>query len=162
MFFVFILQFALLLVLTGCGSFGSTKERDQQERGTAENLSELRIKTGTQEHVFSVELALDGPAQAKGLMFRREMAADRGMLFLYDIEHVVDMWMKNTVLPLDMLFVKVDGTISRIARNTEPFSLKVVSSINPVIGVLELNAGTADRLSIHAGDRMIHPLLRAK
>ena len=127
-----------------------------------EKLDEVRIKTGSSEHVFQTELALDGPSQTKGLMFRREMPADQGMLFIYDTEHVVNMWMKNTVLPLDMLFMKQDGTISRIARHTEPFSLAVVSSVEPVIGVLELNAGTADRLSIQVGDRMIHPLLKAK
>ncbi len=161
-FFVVIFQAALLLALAGCGSFVPTKDQHQKKQDIVENLRELRIKTANQEHVFQIELALDGPAQAKGLMFRRDMAADHGMLFIYDMEHVVDMWMKNTVLSLDMLFVKADGTISRIARNTEPFSLKVVSSVNPVIGVLELNAGTADRLSIQAGDRLIHPLLKAK
>ncbi|MCF6197872.1 MAG: DUF192 domain-containing protein [Hyphomicrobiaceae bacterium] len=139
-----------------------TFEKKENGEIVGKKMDELRIKTGSQEHVFQIELALDGPAQAKGLMFRREMPADRGMLFIYDAEHVATMWMKNTVLPLDMLFVRQDGTIARIARNTEPFSLKTVSSVEPVIGVLELNAGTANRLSIQAGDRLIHPLLKAK
>lgn len=125
-------------------------------------LSELRIKTSVQQHVFKVELALDEGSQAQGLMFRRSMPDDHGMLFVYDREQSISMWMKNTVLPLDMLFVKRDGTIANIAKRTEPFSERVISSFGPVYGVLELNGGTADRLSIKVGDRVLHSLLSSK
>ena len=121
--------------------------------------TKLRIKTSLSEHLFTIELALDQRSQAKGLMFRREMAADHGMLFVYDGEQEIAMWMKNTLLSLDMLFVRADGRIAKIARRTEPFSERTISSVEPVLAVLELNGGTADRLSIKVGDRLLHPLL---
>ena len=124
--------------------------------------NELTIVTRTGEHSFMVELALDERSQARGLMFRRSMAPDHGMLFIYGQERLVSMWMKNTVLSLDMLFVKRDGTIARIFERTEPFSERVLSSQQPVYGVLELNGGTVERLGIKRGDRMLHPLLGAR
>ena len=133
-----------------------TKKQTQQ---AGDRWGELRIRTAKAEHKFTVELALDEQSQAKGLMFRHEMPADHGMLFIYHKEHPIAMWMKNTLLSLDMLFVRKDGTITKIARNTEPLSEKIIPSSGPVYGVLELNAGTADRLAIHVGDRLLHPLL---
>lgn len=123
--------------------------------------NELRIVTSAGEHLFHVELALDQQAQEQGLMFRREMPPDHGMLFVYDRPRVIAMWMKNTVLSLDMLFVGADGRITRIARRAEPFSEEIISSGAPVRAVLELNGGTADRLSIRKGDRLLHPLLQS-
>ena len=96
----------------------------------------LIIKTGDQEHRFEIELALDEREQAKGVMFRRAMAQNHGMLFVYDRECMINMWMKNTVLPLDMLFVRRDGWIVKIAKRTEPFSLAVISSDQPVLPFL--------------------------
>jgi len=152
MFFIFFMQCVLVLVISGCGS-SMPKQIDAAQQG------ELRIRTSAAEHVFTVELALDERSQAKGLMFRREMKSDHGMLFIYKGEHPISMWMKNTVLSLDMLFVKRDGTIAKIAKRTEPFSERIIASREPVLAVLELNGGTADRLMIKEGDRLIHPLL---
>ena len=95
-------------------------------------------------------------------MYRRTMAPDHGMLFDFEAVAPVAMWMKNTYLPLDMLFIRADGTIARIAADTEPLSTKVIPSGEPVLSVLELNAGTAARLGIHAGDRVEHPLFARK
>ena len=120
----------------------------------------FRSASGTYQ--FKVELALDGPSQAKGLMFRRTMPADHGMLFIYAPERPISMWMKNTILSLDMLFVKRDGTIAKIFERTEPFSERILSSGQPVYGVLELNAGSVERWGIKTGDQMVHPLLQAQ
>ena len=93
-------------------------------------------------------------------MFRRTLAPDAGMLFDFEREQMVSMWMKNTYLSLDMLFVRADGIIHRIEASTEPLSERSISSGAPVRAVLELNAGTAARLGLRPGDRLIHPLFR--
>ncbi len=132
------------------------------EQKQSDGLSNLSIKTASGTYQFKVELALDGPSQAKGLMFRRTMPADHGMLFIYAPERPISMWMKNTILSLDMLFVKRDGTIAKIFERTEPFSERILSSGQPVYGVLELNAGSVERWGIKTGDQMVHPLLQAQ
>ncbi|WP_230532788.1 DUF192 domain-containing protein [Microvirga roseola] len=111
-----------------------------------------------QRHVFQVEVARNDADRAQGLMFRRSMPANQGMLFDFGRVEPVSMWMQNTYLPLDMLFIRPDGTIARIAANTEPLSTRTISSGEPVLGVLELNAGTAAKLGIRAGDRVEHPV----
>ena len=118
------------------------------------------VTAGGQRHLFQVEVARTGADRAQGLMFRRSMAPDRGMLFDFERVEPVSMWMQNTYLPLDMLFVRPDGTIARIAANTEPLSTRTIPSGEPVLSVLELNAGTATRLGIKAGDRIEHPLFK--
>lgn len=108
-------------------------------------------------HVFQVELAITPEQKSRGLMFRREMAADRGMLFDFGPgESEATMWMRNTFIPLDMLFIRANGVIRRIAENTTPFSEATISSGGPVKGVLELNAFTCRRLGVAAGDRVEH------
>jgi len=120
-------------------------------------LSEVTIETKTgDEHKFSVELAESNAQKTRGLMFRREMAADAGMLFLHNRSRVLTMWMANTYLPLDMLFIEADGRIARIAANTIPQSKEIISSRQRVRAVLELNAGTARKLGISVGDRVIY------
>jgi uncharacterized membrane protein (UPF0127 family) len=99
----------------------------------------------------------DDEGRSRGLMFRRSMPADHGMLFDFEQVAPVAMWMKNTYLSLDMLFIRPDGTIARIAADTEPQSTRVIPSGEPVLAVLELNAGTAARLGIKAGDWVKHP-----
>ncbi len=113
-------------------------------------------------HRFAVELALNPAQRAQGLMFRTRMAPDAGMLFVYPTEEPVAMWMKNTHLPLDMLFIRSDGRIVTIVEETVPFSLETISSGPAVKAVLELNAGTVARLGIKPGDVVVHPTLRAK
>ena len=127
----------------------------------AQTFEPLTIVTqGGQRHLFQVEVARNQNDRAQGLMFRRSMAPDRGMLFDFERVEPVSMWMQNTYLSLDMLFVRPDGTIARIAANTEPLSTRTIGSGEPVLSVLELNAGTAARLGIKAGDRIEHPLFK--
>jgi uncharacterized membrane protein (UPF0127 family) len=117
----------------------------------------LEIQTGDGGvFEFKVELAETGEQKSRGLMYRREMGVDEGMLFLYRRDQVVTMWMANTFLPLDMLFIERDGTIVRIQANTIPQSREIISSRKRVRAVLELNAGTARRLGISPGDKVIH------
>ena len=109
-------------------------------------------------HTLRVELAETPEARTKGLMHRTELAADQGMLFDFEREQRVSMWMKNTPLPLDMLFIADSGRILRIEQDTEPFSLRSIASGRPARAVLEVNAGTSKRLNIRSGDHVLHPL----
>ena len=118
--------------------------------------TELWIESAGARHHFFVEVALSDRQWSRGLMFRKHMAPDRGMLFRYDGERNVAMWMKNTFIPLDMVFVGADGRIKRIAENTTPLSLETIYSGGPVAVVIELNGGIARRLGIAPGDRVIY------
>ncbi len=127
----------------------------------AQTFEPLAIVTqGGQRHAFQVEVVRNDADRAQGLMYRRSMAADRGMLFDFGRVEPVAMWMQNTYLPLDMLFIRADGSIARIAANAEPLSTRTIPSGEPVLAVLELNGGTAARLGIKAGDRVEHPLFK--
>jgi uncharacterized membrane protein (UPF0127 family) len=121
--------------------------------------SELVIVSDSDQHEFTVELAVTPQQLARGLMHRRSMAPDAGMLFDFSRRGGrASMWMKNTYIPLDMLFIKADGEIESIAERTVPHSLETISSKGPVRGVLELNGGTAARLGIEPGDIVEHPI----
>ena len=123
-------------------------------------LQPLTIETSNGAHKFSVEVVDTDGARAKGLMFRRSLPQDRGMLFLYDRPEPIGMWMRNTYISLDMLFLTADGKIHKIARSTEPFSDTVIQSDGPVSAVLEVNAGTADRLGVKVGERVCHAFFK--
>ena len=124
----------------------------------AQSLEPLTIRTAGGPHPFQIEVARSEPQREQGLMYRRSLAPDYGMLFDFERIEPVSMWMKNTYIPLDMIFIRRDGTIARIAENTEPLSTRVISSGEPVLGVLEVAGGTARRLGIKAGDRIEYPL----
>jgi uncharacterized protein len=126
----------------------------------AEALQRLEITSANGAHVFQVELARTGPEREKGLMFRRYLPKDRGMLFDFGSPEPATMWMENTILPLDMLFIRADGSIARVETHTEPFSRRVIASGEPVLGVLELNSGICDELGIKAGDKVSHPMFK--
>lgn len=117
----------------------------------------LVIESGEGRHRFTVEVARTDEERRIGLMHRRSMAADHGMLFDFITPRPVGMWMKNTFIPLDMLFIKSNGRIANIAQ-AAPHSLETVPSRGRVLGVLELNAGTARRLGLAAGDLVRHPM----
>ena len=110
------------------------------------------IRTATGTHKFSVEVAATPAEQETGLMFRRALAPDRGMIFPYDPPQDVAFWMKNTLIPLDMLFIRADGHVARIAANTVPMSLEPVPSGEPVGAVLEIAGGRAAQIGIKPGD----------
>lgn len=123
-------------------------------------LEKVTIVTASGQKSFDVEVMRTEPEREKGLMFRNYLPADRGMLFDFGAEREVFMWMKDTPLPLDMVFIRKNGSIARIAANTEPYSLTALSSGEPVIAVLEINAGISQKLGIRAGDKVIHPLFK--
>lgn len=117
----------------------------------------LAIVTQDDErHEFTVELAKSPQQRALGLMYRQEIADDHGMLFIYSRPNEASMWMKNTYISLDMLFIDARGRIVKIAERTEPHSLRAISSGRPVRAVLELKGGTSQRLGLSAGDRVSH------
>lgn len=122
----------------------------------------LTIRTKSGAHAFTVEVARNDADRAQGLMYRRSMPPDHGMLFDFEKPQLLTMWMKNTYIPLDMLFIRADGTIARIAADAEPLSTQVIPSGEPVPFVLELNAGTAARLGIAPGDRVEHPAIKPR
>jgi uncharacterized protein len=118
--------------------------------------SELTIKTaGGKTYPFAIELAVDDAQRERGLMFRKQMDPNHGMLFDFGAERQVSMWMENTVLALDMVFIQTDGTISHIRENAVPFSRDIIDSRGPVKYVLELNAGRTRALGIKVGDKVI-------
>jgi hypothetical protein len=118
---------------------------------------ELVIEAASGAHRFTIELATSPEERARGLMYRQELAADAGMLFLYAADQQITMWMKNTLIPLDMLFIAGDGRILNIAQRTIPGSLAAIPSDGPARGVLEVNGGTAARLGIKPGDKVVYP-----
>ena len=121
----------------------------------AEN--DLRIKTSEGEiQKFNIELALRPDEQAKGLMFRNSMPEDHGMLFLFRTIEQRSFWMKNTLIPLDMIFIEADGRIQHIHHNAKPQDLTFITSGKPSKAILELNGGTANKLGIQVGDTVFH------
>ncbi len=124
----------------------------------AQSLEKLSIVTASGTHDFSVEVMRTGPELEHGLMFRRFLPPDRGMLFDFKTERPVMMWMKNTYLPLDMVFIAKSGRVVGIAENAEPLSEKIIPSGAPTYGVLELNAGTAGKIDLKVGDEVHHSL----
>lgn len=117
---------------------------------------DLTIATAAGPQHFIVELARTPEQRQRGLMFRQDLAADAGMLFVYPSDGEVDMWMENTLLPLDMIFFAADGRITKVAERTVPLSEATIGSDGPVRGVLEVNGGTASRLGIAVGDRLTY------
>src|SRR5437764_14630409 len=128
----------------------------------AAELQPLEIIGKSGVHVFSVEMAVTPEEQARGLMFRRELPEGQGMLFDFQREQPATFWMKNTYVSLDMIFIRADGRILRIAENTVPLSEALVPSGGPVRAVLEVIAGTARKLGIAPGDRVAHPIFSSR
>ena len=116
------------------------------------------VPASGQEVPIDIEVAEDPQEKAMGLMFRTELADNRGMLFPYSEARELSMWMRNTYIPLDMLFIRPDGVIHRIEVRAEPMSERIINSQGEVSAVLELPGGAAERFGIKAGDRVRHPL----
>jgi uncharacterized membrane protein (UPF0127 family) len=124
----------------------------------AASFKTLEIATKSGVQIFTVEMATTAEEKETGLMYRKELADGKGMLFDFSPEQQISMWMKNTYISLDMIFIRADGRILRIAENTEPLSTKIISSGGLARGVLEVPAGTAQKYGIAPGDRVAHPL----
>jgi uncharacterized membrane protein (UPF0127 family) len=128
----------------------------------AASFQQLEIATANGVQVFSVELATTQQEKETGLMYRKELADRKGMLFEFSPEQEVSMWMKNTYISLDMIFIRSDGRILRIAENTPPLSTEIISSNGLARAVLEVPAGTAQKYGIRPGDRVTHALFKGK
>jgi uncharacterized protein len=142
---------ALCLVLIVVSAGGSAR---------GDGFEALEITTSTGRHAFEVEIAKDDATRERGLMDRRYMAANRGMLFEFDRDAPVSFWMKNTYIPLDMIFITPSGVVTRIAADAEPLSERVIPSGDPCSAVLELNGGTASAIGLKVGDKVRHPFFK--
>lgn len=112
----------------------------------------LTIRSAGRVHRFTIEVARTPGEQQMGLMYRRALAPDGGMLFPFDSEQPISFWMKNTIIPLDLIFIRGDGRIARIAQSATPLSLDLIDSGEPVSAVLEIAGGRSAQLGIKAGD----------
>ena len=142
-------------VLTLIGTVHSYSDTQQQA-----TLTPLTIATPKGTFTYKIELAISSQQRTRGLMFRKTMPQDYGMLFDFDSTQKVAMWMKNTFIPLDMIFMRADGTIAHIVENTTPHSLSIISSRFPVQFVLELNAGEAKRTGMRPGQLMKYSIFQ--
>jgi len=151
----------LLLFLSLCLVLPCTLAADNADARRLDGIfpkDKLTIATpDARVHPFNVWVADDEQHRQLGLMHVNELADDAGMLFVFPGAQPIAMWMKNTILSLDMVFVAADGLVVNVAESTTPQSLKTIESKGPVLGVIELKAGTAKRLHIGAGARVDHP-----
>lgn len=136
------------MLVSGCAA--------QARTATQTVLEALEIVTAAGRHRFKVEIADTKPERDQGLMHRRSLGADRGMLFIFEKEQEVAFWMRNTLIPLDMIFIRADGRIRSIAHDTEPLDETPVPSNGPVLAVLELAGGRARQIGVLPGDRIVH------
>jgi uncharacterized membrane protein (UPF0127 family) len=143
---------SLAAALTGLCRFSHGAELQQFP------TAELTIVSESGSHRFKVEVAETPGQMEQGLMFRTSLAPDAGMLFIYPRPTVATMWMRNTLIPLDMLFVDARGRIVNIHERAVPQALDVISAAEPVRAVIELNGGTVARLVIEPGDRVLYPI----
>jgi uncharacterized membrane protein (UPF0127 family) len=150
---VFALSLAVALALAGQARAQDDNPTGPQPQLPTEQLT--IISDDGKSHVFNVELAETVQQQDTGLMFRTSVPADSGMLFPWDQPQVSEMWMKNTIVPLDMVFIGADGTVKAIAENAVPYSLRNISSGVPVLATLELQAGITAAEDINVGDKVI-------
>ena len=144
---------ALAFVIFFAASIGVTAQGGE--------LDSLEIVTSSGRHVFQVEIANNDASRERGLMDRRYMAPDHGMLFEFERDEQVAFWMKNTYIPLDMIFIAPSGVVTHIAANAEPLSERVVPSGGPCIAVLELNGGMAASIGLKVGDKVRHPFFKS-
>jgi uncharacterized protein len=137
-----------------------SRQLQQSSPQAQARLERLEIVSGGKTHVFQVETMRNDADRAKGLMFRQFMAEDRGMLFDFEREQPVSMWMRNTYIPLDMLFIRADGRVHRVHERAQPLDETSISSGENVRYVLELNGGITGRLGIKAGDTVKLPVTK--
>lgn len=151
---------ACVALLLASGLPGAQVEAPQLDLASFPQ-SRLTIRSAAGEQEFQVWIATTQQQQMQGLMFVRDLPADRGMLFVEARPRVATMWMKNTYIPLDMLFIDTRGKVLRIIPMTRPFSLDILSSQTPVKAVLELRGGEAARRQIRTGDLVVHSAFKA-
>ncbi len=157
-----LLAFLFCFALSALGAPALTDAARAQSaaQAPAATTEPLEIVTASGAHAFAVEVMRTDEERGRGLMFRRFMPADRGMLFDFKTEQPVLMWMKNTYIPLDMIFISRSGTVTHVAANTEPMSERTISSGPPAYAVLEVNAGVTAKIGLKPGDEVRHPLFK--
>jgi len=152
-----LLALASLLMIVACAALAS----DTEELDRLFLRSTLQIATpDARLHRFRIWIAADDARRARGLMFVKRLDEDQGMLFVYASEQRIGMWMKNTFIPLDMLFIDRTGKVLQVVENTTPFSLETIESKQPAAAVLELPGGTAARLKIVPGAIVMHEVFK--
>lgn len=149
---------ALLFLFFGAVVASRAKDAGPPPPAVKMAVESLEIVTATGAHRLRVEVARTPDQRERGLMFRTSLPSDGGMLFDFREERPVAMWMKNTPLSLDMIFVSRFGRVVSVALGAEPYSERVISSGGPALAVIELAAGAAQRLSIAVGDTVKHPI----
>ena len=142
--------FAIIVLI--CGMLAAQVRADGPET--------LQIVTSSGTHDFHVEIAKDDVSRAQGLMNRAFLPANRGMLFEFDREAPVSFWMKNTYIPLDMIFISRAGVVTNIVEKAEPLSERVIPSGPPCMAVLEVNGGAAASIGLKVGDTVRHPFFK--
>ncbi len=150
-----------LLLTLALAPAAALAQLQEEPKGPQAELPKEQIAIATkdgQRHVFTVEMAKTPQQQVTGLMFRKSVPADGGMLFDWGTPEISHMWMKNTLVPLDMVFIRADGVIDSIAEDTVPHSLRDISSHGEVVATLELAGGTTARLGITVGDKVLAPM----
>lgn len=153
--FKFLIVLLAVPIVAACGGEGN------EHHGLS--VQDVTIETQSGDaHQFEVELALTPEELSVGLMYREDMDDDKGMLFYFGNERQVGFWMKNTLIPLDMIFIKANGSIFYIHENAKPHDLTRISPDGKAIAVLEINAGLSDKLNIREGDEVIHTLFNKK
>ena len=154
---------ALAMALSPLPGVVANAADDTAQLDQAFPRSTLQIATpDARLHPFNVWIADTNERRARGLMFVRQLDENAGMLFIYPASQSIAMWMKNTFIPLDMLFVTADGRVVRVAEHTKPQSLETIESGQPVLAVIELNAGIASKLHIGAGAMVVHPVFSTR
>jgi len=153
----------LALFIVGAGASGSFAAQTTDQQSVKFESEPLSIRSAKGEtHKFTVELAVTPPQLEYGLMYRDKMPADHGMLFDFGTSRPVMMWMKNTKLSLDMLFLDQKGAVTHIQENAVPYSEAIISSNGPVAYVIELNGGIAKKLGLAVGDKVTSATISAK
>jgi uncharacterized protein len=150
---------AALVGVTGWSLTTNLARERQKETAVQSRLERFEIATSGGKQVFQVEVMRTPEEKAKGLMFRQFLPDDRGMLFDFEREQPVSMWMRNTYIPLDMLFIRADGTVHHVHARAQPLDETPIPSNGNVRFVLEINGGAAAKLGLKAGDKVSHPLI---
>lgn len=157
---VFIMRHVLFAVLLLTLPLAACKK--EQDADNANTVKIVAVTAAGAKHVIHAEIADNDQTRTQGLMFRTEMPEDHGMLFIFPAEQPLGFWMRNTLIPLDMVFVRGDGFINHIHPDAKPQDETVIMSKGPVSRVLELNGGTAARLGLKEGDRLFNDVYFGK
>jgi len=152
---------ALALLMTACAADAAPAARPAPAAAKAPaGFETLEVVTPKGRTRFFVEIADTDAKRERGLMFRKSLAADRGMLFDFKTPREVAFWMRNTLIPLDIIYIKADGTVLSIARNATPLSEAPIPSGGPTLGVLELAGGRAAEIGLLPGDKVVHRIFK--